>query len=194
MSEPYPDGAPVAALEHLARLVAKRDTLQAAVDAAVWQLVAEGARIGDNPLVALELHDAIRETRPSYDSQGAHDELTEATGYSIQKLRSMQKMGYLRGPNDSPYYSGTFPVYSARLPGKGISCVYALFDMDDELAYIGQTKNARQRLKRHWALKRVELNLARWALSIVAEGQDRLQVELALIQRFKPRGNKAGVQ
>ena len=28
----------------------------------------------------------------------------------------------------------------------------------------------------------------------VGEGSDRLAVELALIQQFKPRGNKAGVK
>lgn len=193
MPETYPDGAPIDALEHLARLIHKRDVLQSAVDSAVWQLVAEGGRVGDNPRVALLLHDAVRDSRPTFETQGAHDEITEATGYSIQKLRSMQKMGHLRGPDDSPHYSGTFPMYSARVPGKGIPCVYALFDGDGELAYIGQTRNARQRLKNHWATKRDELNLTRWALSIVADGQDRLEVELALIQKFKPRGNKAGV-
>lgn len=192
MSEQYPDGAPVAALEHLARLIAKRDTLQAAIDSAAWQLVSEGSRIGDNPLAALTLHEAIRAARASDTLSGSHAELAEETGYSVGRLRAMQKAGQLRGVDDSPYYSGCFPLGGERAPGKGVPCVYALFDVDGELVYIGQTQNARARLKNHWALKK-ELNLARWALSIVREGEDRLAVELALIRNFKPRGNKAGV-
>lgn len=193
MSEEYPPGAPVAALEHLARLVAKRDAIQRAIDSAGWQLVAEGGRIGDNPEVALVLHDAIKSARASDGLSGASSELAAECGYSISHLRRLQRNGLLLGAHDAPFFAGVFPLGWQRCPSKGVPCVYALFNEADDLVYIGQTKNARSRLSTHWAQKK-ELGLARWAVAVIPEGSDRLAVELALIQQFKPRGNKAGVK
>lgn len=122
--------------------------------------------------------------------------MTKASGFSRQRLLHLRLRRVVcdgDGPVVHDHYAGAFPIGYQETPVREVSCVYALFDTDGELVYIGQSMNVRSRLKEHWRQRGRAWSLDRWAVSVVPPGKSRVEVEAALIARFKPSGNKAGV-
>lgn len=183
------------ALEHLERLVSKRDRLNEAVVDAVWQLLSIAERTPRDVGLAREFHIAIRDARVSFNNELPNaQQITDAVGYSATRVNSIHYWQRRKDESSDDFYTGTFPIDRQVTPLNNTPCVYALFDWQGDLAYIGQSKIVRTRLKTHWRERGGLWRLDRWAVAAIHPGQDRLDVEAELIRRFKPRGNKAGVE
>lgn len=69
---------------------------------------------------------------------------------------------------------------------KPISGIYAMYDANNELIYIGQSKNVRERIYKH--PKRAKLAYLKVRATDTID--ERTKLEIRLIQRLKPKLNK----
>ena len=189
MSDPttptLPDPSAQATLDHLARLVSKRDSILAAIDETVSAWGAQLERTTPDLSVA-DMID-IWEFARRLGVTGLSTLTTQAMGTCPVELQRAREIGY----SDSG--TGTFPIgFVPWLPRKTVPCVYLLMSAEGECLYIGQSCDVKSRLRSHWRAKRMPL--AQYEVIICESPEAAWALEGDLIFQHKPPYNKAGVK
>lgn len=174
-------------LAHLIAITERRDLLHLRATEALDALLCSVERERPDPARAVELWQAVR----YLGVKGASERMAIATGYGFSHIVHWSQHGIPQPLGR--VCAGHFPLepYGNETPSRGVSVVYVLF-AGTQAVYIGQSQNARARLKMHWkdAHKR-EAGIDRWWLMVCAP-EERNALEARLILEHQPLLNVAG--
>lgn len=170
--------------QHLELLVAKRDKLDGLIEQAAAQYCLSVKREWDTG------HMSWRELKAAFDTLRS----TKPSGYSkpwssagLPDNAVMTARAKTEPEDDDGAWRGIWPLEAdARLPHKGVSVAYVLFDGDLEPVYVGSTSSFIKRMGWH------ERDGKMWRSWVAYPCRDRehaYQVEESFLKRYMPRLN-----
>lgn len=180
-------------LDHLERLIRKRDMLNTAIADAYEALLASVGRAKATPHEAVELHQWAKACSKNRSTPHPHSpvmRMHDALPYKETDLRAWAR-DERNIPGTVSYAEGVFPMTEDQwTPKSGLPCVYVLL-AGARVVYVGSSINVRDRLKSHWR-EQTKVGITHWRLSRCDTREEMLGLEAELISDLCPRDNKAG--
>lgn len=182
-----------ATLDHIDRLIRKRDRLDEAIEDSFSAAMAAIGRSETTPLQAVELYNwslATKRRGPEVP-RARLARIAEALGLSLNHLQKWAKHPETIPGSFGGVLAGHFPVGYQWVPGTQVPTVYVLY-AETVLVYVGRSQNLRERLKAHWARRVEKPGLDSWSATICFDHGAAVALEADLIRQHSPRHNRAG--